>query len=148
MLWSAVERNDVETVEQLLENGTDVEEKFQGWTPLMIASQDGFVDIMRMLINKRADLEAANKNGRTALSFAAAPSMRGGWVRRDTPLEALRLLLTCRADPKRECDFRGKTAAQYAGDFKRHDALQVFKEHSTETLRLLLSPEAKPSGYM
>ena len=39
-----------------------------------------------------ADVEGSNRKGRTALSFAAAPSMDGS-TRRNTPVTALQLLL-------------------------------------------------------
>ena len=111
----------------LLDNGADPEERFQGWTPLMKASEEGFVEIMKMLIEMNVDVEAVNRNGRTALSFAAAPSMRLS-ERRDTPIDALQLLLSKGADPTRKCTTRKWTPKQYAEKEKRHDAVTVLTE--------------------
>ena len=94
----------------------------------MKASEEGFVEIMEMLIERKVDVEAVNRNGRTALSFAAAPSMRLS-ERRDTPIDALRLLLLNGADPTRKCTTRRKwTPKQYAEKEKRHDAVTVLTE--------------------
>lgn len=73
-LWAAIENKDVGAVNTLLAQGKDPEERFEGWTPLMKASEEGAVEVMRMLLAKNVDYEASNKKGRTALSFAAAPS--------------------------------------------------------------------------
>ena len=114
-------------MKQILDNGGNREEKFQGWTPLMKASEEGRFEIMEMLIERKVDVEAVIRNGRTALSFAAAPSMRLS-ERRDTPIDALRLLLSNGADPTRKCTTRKWTPKQYAEKEKRHDAVTVLTE--------------------
>ena len=52
----------------------DVEEGYQGWTPLMAACERGYFSIALLLLDYRADITAVNSKGRCALSFAAAPS--------------------------------------------------------------------------
>ena len=128
-LWAAVENNDEGRVQQLLAQGADAEERFEGWTPLMKASEDGAVQVMRLLLAKKVDIEASNKKGRTALSFAASPSFNSKLaIERDTPVEALRLLLESGADAKRK-DARGNTAKCFASKQKgREDSLAVFEE--------------------
>ena len=126
-LWAAVERSDKVAVQRLLNEGADPEEKFEGWTPLMKASEEGSVDIARLLLEKNADMEATNKKGRTALSFAAAPSMNGTKPRA-TAVEVLRLLLTSGADAAKQDD-RGMTARARAEKEKREDAIAVFNVH-------------------
>ena len=79
-----------------------------------------------MLIDKKGNLEAINRKGRTPLSFAAAPSDDGSKLR-PTALKTLRLLLESGADAKHKDD-RGNTAKDYASRHKREDALQVFEE--------------------
>ena len=95
----------------------------------MKASEEGFVEIMKMLIKMNVDVEAVNRNGRTALSFAAAPSMRLS-ERRDTPIGALWLLLRNGADPKRKCIAKKWTPKQYAEKEKRVDAVKVLENHA------------------
>jgi len=128
-LWAAIERGDETTVQQLLTQGKDPEERHEGWTPLMKAAEEGAVEVIRMLLAKKVDLEAHNKKGRTALSFAAAPSFNSQTkIERDTPVMALRLLLERGADPKHKDD-RGNTAKDMAAKGKgREDALSIFEE--------------------
>jgi uncharacterized protein len=125
-LWAAVERNDELAVQQLLERGQDPEEKFEGWTPLMKASEEGASEVIRMLLDKKVDIEACNKKGRTALSFAAAPSDKDG-TPRPTPVAALRLLLENGADAKRACE-RRFVPKDYAMRAKRDEAAAILEE--------------------
>ena len=125
-LWAAVERNDEAGVQQLIALGKDPEEKFEGWSPLMKSAEEGAVEIMRMLLAKDVDLEASNKKGRTAISFAAAPSNNGSEVR-PTPVATLRLLLESGAKTQHK-DVTGVTAKDRAVREKRDDAVAIFEE--------------------
>ena len=110
-------------------HGRDVEEKFESWTPLMTASEKGAVEAMKILLEHKADIEAASKKGRTALSFAAAPSNDERTGRpRATPVAALRLLLENGANATRK-DAREKTPKDYASSARRSEALVVFEEY-------------------
>ena len=62
-LWRAVENGNLAHVRMLLDDNVDVEEKFDGWSPLMKAAEEGHVQIIRELLNKRADMNMTNKNG-------------------------------------------------------------------------------------
>ena len=42
-----------------------------GWTPLMLASQGGYVEIGRMLLERCVNIEARNPDGKTALEIAS-----------------------------------------------------------------------------
>ena len=121
-----MEKGDEAQVQMLLAQGADPEEKFEGWSPLMKASEEGNVEIMRMLLDKKVDIEASNRKGRTALSFAAAPSMNIN-TPRPTPVAAIRLLLENEANTRHK-DERGFTPKDYASRAKRDDALAVFEE--------------------
>ena len=88
----------------------------------MKAAEEGHADIIRLLLDKHADVEACNSKGRGALSFAAAPSMK-----RPTPVNALRLLLQRGADMSR-VDSLGMTAKARARKEKRDEAVAVFEE--------------------
>ena len=122
LFWSAVERCDVERVRGLL-GIANIEEKYKSWSPLMKAAEENQIEIMQMLIACRADLDVANNKGRTALSFAADPSMK-----RPTAIGTLKLLLEARADTTRK-DATGLTpkARCKRNARERKDALDVFE---------------------
>ena len=63
----------------------------------MKAAEEDHTNIAILLRNADADVEKENKKGRTALSFAAAPS-RDGKRRRETACATLCLLLERCAD--------------------------------------------------
>ena len=42
-----------------------------GATPLFVASQNGYTEIVKQLIRAKADVNAANKNGATPLQIAS-----------------------------------------------------------------------------
>ena len=126
VIWSAVASGDIELVRQLLRASVDIECRYEGWTPLMKAAEMGHVIIIEALLERSADIDARNRKGRTALSFAAAPSM-DGTAKRPAALDALRLLLQRGADHTYQ-DVRGFTAEDHARVEKRDDALAVFSE--------------------
>mmetsp|Transcript_71447 Transcript_71447/g.180630 ORF Transcript_71447/g.180630 Transcript_71447/m.180630 type:complete len:281 (-) Transcript_71447:112-954(-) len=125
-LWAAVENGDEARVRQLLEQGSDAEERYQGWTPLMKAAEEDFVEIVRLLLDKKVDIEAVNRKKRSALSFAAAPSNRDN-ERRETAVSTLRLLLERGADTTRN-DCTGKRPKERAAKEGRTEAVDVFDE--------------------
>ena len=125
-LWKAVAQGDAAKVQELLNQGKDPTEPFEGWSPLMKASEEGNEEVIRMLLNKKVDIEVTNRKGRTALSFAAAPSNDGS-TRRLTAVAAMRLLLQSGANAHK-ADEKGATAKSRANDEKRDDALAVFDE--------------------
>ena len=57
--------------------GKDPNETLQGGSSFMKAAEEGHTEITRLIIDKGVDMEVTNRKGRTALSFAAAPSMEG-----------------------------------------------------------------------
>ena len=128
LLWAAVEKHDEASVQKMLAEGKDPEERFESWTPFMKAAEIGCVAVMRMLLDQNVDIEASNKKGRTALSFAAAPSM-DGMTPRLTPVLALRFLLEHGADPNRK-DQNGFTPKDHARKAKRGEAIAIFAEFS------------------
>ena len=119
-LWTAVENGDEEAVLALLTVGCDVNERYMGWTPLMKAAEEGHTMIALQLLAHRADLEAINNKGRTALSFAAAPS--GG---RPTPRGTLAFLMAWGADDA-HINNDLLTPPQEAARENRKEATQIF----------------------
>ena len=128
-LWAACERNDAAVVGQLLSEGKDTEETFQGWTPLMKAAEENATDCLELLLQKKANIEACNRKGRTALSFAAAPSRNNtDGKNRPTACAALRILLKHSADARRK-DKKGNTAKDHAVKASREDAIEILEEY-------------------
>ena len=122
-LWTAVEMGDLAYVQALLDNGASVNETHRSWTPLMKACEEGHVEITQMLLDRRSNMEAFNKKGRTALSFAAAPSMD-----RQPNLAVLQLVLEAGADIDHS-DARGETAKDRAirdGFYASASAIDAF----------------------
>jgi len=127
-LWRAVEEGDTVAVEQLLEAGKDPEECHQGWTPLMKAAEEDNDEICRILLQRDVQVEAENRKGRTALSFAAAPSFNFVAEHdRPTALKSLRVLLEAGADVHHK-DKTGRNARDYATKSRRDDAIALFDE--------------------
>ena len=121
-IWAAVENGDEELVAKLISEDADIEETWKGWSPLMKAAEENEAAIMRLLLQHKADIDVANRKGRTALSFAVAPSMK-----RKTACDTLKLLLEHKADPGQK-DEMGLTAKARAVREKRQDALAILKE--------------------
>eukprot|EP00403_Amphidinium_massartii_P012127 CAMPEP_0178426510 /NCGR_PEP_ID=MMETSP0689_2-20121128/29271_1 /TAXON_ID=160604 /ORGANISM="Amphidinium massartii, Strain CS-259" /LENGTH=307 /DNA_ID=CAMNT_0020048197 /DNA_START=99 /DNA_END=1022 /DNA_ORIENTATION=- len=134
-LWRAVEVGDANEVEYLLDKQANPEEVYQGWTPLMKAAEEDHSEIVHILLKRDVDIEAKNRKGRTALSFAAAPSEKRSEnevvEERPTALRAMRTLLDAGADANHQ-DSKGKSPKNYAKDLKRDDALDVFEEYEKQ----------------
>ncbi|OGP52762.1 MAG: hypothetical protein A2Y65_03625 [Deltaproteobacteria bacterium RBG_13_52_11] len=73
-LFSAVEKNDIQKVKELIAKGADVNVKEEhGNTPLIKAASRGYTEIAELLIAKGADVNAQNWSmGNTPLILAAS----------------------------------------------------------------------------
>ena len=99
----------------------------------MKAAEDDKVDIMELLLKHRAEPDAMSRRGRTALSFAAAPSNeRVENRRRESSMGALRLLLSLDEVWVLREDLSGMTARARA-----------MKEHRGEAANLLAQAEGR-----
>ena len=125
-LWLAIGEGDTGWVKGLLEAGRCPHTRYKGWTPLMKAAEDDKVEIMELLLKHRAEPDAMNRRGRTALSFAAAPSNeRVENRRRESSMGELRLLLSLDEVWILREDLSGMTARARA-----------MKEHRSEAANL------------
>jgi ankyrin repeat protein len=89
------------------------------------AAEDDNPHLLRLLIVARANINAGNRNGRTALSFAVAPSNFPDNTRRLTAsVQAISCLITYRADPH-PADSRGRVPLDWAVHARRYDAQVV-----------------------
>ena len=98
-LHQAIGRGDLATVQALLAKGTDVDERDNGETALIVAAHTSHKSIVRALLDAGSDVNARNSYGRTALM---------GAVSRGNP-DTAQLLLAAGADVNRK-DHQGHTA--------------------------------------
>lgn len=66
----AIVKGDFDTVEKMIELGTDVNEKSEGMTPLMYAARYNRVDIIRLLVKKGAKINTKSSKGFNAIKYA------------------------------------------------------------------------------
>lgn len=115
-LHTATKRRDSVWLRYLLTFGANpnLADK-QGVTPLMLASQLGYVEGIAILVSKGAKVDASNDAGETPLILAVH--------RKDIPM--LRILLAGGADPGRS-DNSGRSARDYAKLENVGQALEEF----------------------
>ncbi|MCP4471070.1 MAG: ankyrin repeat domain-containing protein [Gammaproteobacteria bacterium] len=77
-LFRAVANRRIRIARRIIDAGTNVNVRSQqGYTPLMIAASHGHDEIVRMLLQKGADLTAVDAEGRNALQIAREADRRG-----------------------------------------------------------------------
>lgn len=69
-LANAIVKGDIETVKKFIDYGADVNEKSNGMTPLMLAARYNQCDIIKLLIEKGANLKVTDDKGNNALKYA------------------------------------------------------------------------------
>ncbi|WP_299889069.1 ankyrin repeat domain-containing protein [uncultured Lacinutrix sp.] len=69
---TAIAKGDIETVKKLIKLGENLERRSKGMTPIMYAAKYNRVEILKLLIDKGADIKAKSSKGKTALSYAKA----------------------------------------------------------------------------
>lgn len=111
-LMLATLKGMTEVVAQLLAKGADVNKP--GWTPLHYAATGGHLQIMNLLLEEHAYIDAASPNGSTPLMMAA---MYG------TP-SAVKLLLEAGADPMLKNEL-GLTAIDFAQRANRKESADI-----------------------
>ncbi|KAJ5077682.1 cyclin-dependent kinase inhibitor 2c [Anaeramoeba ignava] len=62
-------KNDLKSIENFISKGGSINIQDKGNTLLHISSQNGFIDIVKFLINHQADLSIRN-NGQTVIDIA------------------------------------------------------------------------------
>ncbi len=111
-LMLAAFTGDLALCRQLIAKDADVNKP--GWAPLHYASTKGHVEVIRLLLEEHAYIDASSPNGSTPLMMAA---MYG------TPA-AVKLLLEAGADPMLKND-QGLTAVDFAQRGNRKDSAEI-----------------------
>ena len=70
-ICDAVSDGNIEEVKQLIGNGSNVNLKYDGQPPILIATIKGHLEIMEYLIEKGANIKYKDKNGYTSFHHAA-----------------------------------------------------------------------------
>ena len=118
----AVENNDLDTIVEMLNNGTNINEQYGfGWTALMEACSDDNIEIAKCLLQRRADPNIISVDGDTALMIA----VRGG------NLDITKLLLEKGALINVQ-DNRGTTPLMFAVTNNDLDIVKYLIQHGSD----------------
>ncbi len=122
ILYEACKAGDIEQVRSLCVNGADIEAScyYIQWTPLQIASKYGHIDIVKLLINLGADIEAKTLGIFTSLYSA---SLCGH-------IDVVKLLINLGADFEAK-DCGGRTAKDVARNSAKKAIFECYA-HITE----------------
>ncbi len=130
LICDAAAENNLDDLTLLLDAKTDTEERIAGETPLMLASKNGHVDAVKLLLDRGAQINARNpetpdsKRGMTALMLAAQQGHD----------EVVRMLLEHGADATVKTQF-GQTALDLAVRAKREKTVRLLKDYSQGSAR-------------
>jgi ankyrin repeat protein len=118
-LSEAVATNRVAISKLLVEKGADVNQVLPAFksTLLMEAAQESFPEILALLTSAGGDIHAKDKDGMTALHYAAMKEA----------VDATKLLLAHGADPS-AVDAEGRTPAMIARQYRSREVLQLLEK--------------------
>lgn len=131
-LMIAIKRRDAPWLAFLLQNGADPNMKDKdGNTPLMVASMNAFSDGVRLMLAGKAQVDASNGRGETALIKAV--QMKDA--------ASVQLLLNAGADPDRSDSFAGMSARQYAErDIRSGPVAKLMDEAPRAEKKVIMGP--------
>lgn len=123
VIFKAIERRQLTTVQLLLHDGTKTEVKYEygAETPLIWSVRYGCESIVRLLLDNNANTEAKNKDGTTALMTAAMHGDR-----------AMVQLLMDRGANINANDYMGKDALMIAAEFGKSDMVQMLLDRGAD----------------
>lgn len=123
-LHIVIQRRDASWLGYLLQKGANpnLADK-KGTTPLMLATQLGFIDGIDWLSRKKAQIDQTNRAGETALILAV--QLRNA--------EAVRVLLKAGANPDKKDSRAGYSARDYALQDGRANAIVAIIENNGKT---------------
>ncbi len=123
-LMTAINNNDILTVQNLIQKGADVNELDANRdAPLVIAAYKGYTEIVKLLLEAGADVTAGDPGMKATALHAAAYAGR---------TEAARLLIAYKIDIDKQGPYNGYTAL--------HDAIW---QNNIETAKALIEAGAR-----
>jgi ankyrin repeat protein len=129
-LISAARTGDAAKVRELLENGSDPNEKKNGFSALMYACERGDLEVVRLLVESGADVNA-REPGFALTPMMAAASGKGFQEDGDKEtrgLEIVNLLIGKGADVN-AAGKQGQTAKHFAAESSHQKIVQFLEEH-------------------
>ncbi len=131
-LTKAAQKGDAEEVEQLLKKGSDPDERQMGITALMMACNRGHLDVVRLLVEKGADVNAKDWEGWSPLMAAAAGAAHDDPRNREERcLEIVKLLIDHGANVNQKGK-RFQTALKGADDAGHKRVKELLIEHGAK----------------
>jgi ankyrin repeat protein len=128
-LTKAAYKGDAGEVELLLKNGANPNERQMGITALITACNRGHVDVVRILLEKGADVNAKDWEGWTALMAGAAGAAHDDNRNKEEKcLEIVRLLIAHGADVNQK-GRRFQTALKDADDAGHKRVKELLIQH-------------------
>jgi hypothetical protein len=124
MLSLAIRKRNRNIAEYLLESGADIDHinEDRGTTPLMEASVRGEAELVKLLLDKKPNMNIQSKNGQTALMMAVGEGYSE--IAKEFFREGIDLSII---------DHLGMTAEKYARLFKYDDIIKLFDQSKIKT---------------
>lgn len=119
LILSVLRNSGGEMTAYLISKGAEVNCTLEGYTPLIIAAKEGYLDIVQVLISSGADIEAAEETGMTSLMAAA----------REGHVEIVRVLLDAGAKWN-TTTVAGITALDIAEHFENAEIIELLEERA------------------
>jgi len=117
LLFAASRKNDKESIKVLLDAGAKIDmPDYEGITPMMHASQHSYLDIVKFLVEKGANVNKKSTYGYTALS------LNMGFLDRDEKI--VKILLDAGADPN-IIYTNSMTPLLYAAYYKENEIVEL-----------------------
>jgi methionyl-tRNA formyltransferase len=120
-ILDAVRKNNVDFVREILKHGYNINDWGEnGWTPLMVAAYFGTFEIIKLLVQNGADVNAVNFNGTSVLMYAMTN------VSKTNDMKILDFLFSngCNVN---HMDYRDKSVYEYALEYGNLHVIELIK---------------------